>query len=88
LTRLDGAEPRTFARLMACIRIYSRAAELHKSRNPRLVNDPRATRYAQRALRLLREAEELLPEKERETFWQKEVRSDLVLLQLVRTYGR
>jgi tetratricopeptide (TPR) repeat protein len=83
-----GAEPRTFARLMACIRIYSRAAELHKSRNPRLVSDPRATRYAQHALRLLREAEELLPEKERETFWQKEVGSDPVLLQLVRTYRR
>jgi tetratricopeptide (TPR) repeat protein len=82
------AEPRNFARLMACVRIYSRAAELQKSRNPRLVNDPQATRYVRIALRLLREAEELLPEKERETFWQKEVRSDPVLLQLVRTCGR
>src|SRR5262249_18911953 len=80
------AEPRTFARLMDCVRIYSRAAELQKSRNPRLVNDPRTTRYAQLALRLLREAEESLPEKEQETFWQKHVRSDPGLLQLVRTY--
>jgi tetratricopeptide (TPR) repeat protein len=81
------AEPRTLTRLMACIRIFSRAAELQKARNPRLVDDPQATGYAQRALRLLREAKESLPEKERAPFWDKQVRSDPVLLQLVRTYG-
>jgi tetratricopeptide (TPR) repeat protein len=82
------AEQRTLTRLMACVRIYSRAAELQRARNPRFVDDPQATGYAQRALRLLHEAKESLPEKERETFWDKQVRSDPVLLQLVRTYGR
>lgn len=82
------AERRTFTQLMACVRIFSRAAELHKVRNPLLVNDPRAAYYAQRSLRLLHAAEETLPKKERETFWDKYVRSDPGLLQLVRTYGR
>jgi tetratricopeptide (TPR) repeat protein len=82
------AEPRTFTRLMACARIFSRAAELQKARNPRLVNESEIAHYAQRALGLLRAAQESLPEKERETFWRDQVRSDPGLLQLVRTYGR
>jgi tetratricopeptide (TPR) repeat protein len=81
------AEPRTFTRLMACARIYSRAAELQKAQNPRFANDPQTARYAERALRLLREAEELLPQKERQTFWRDHVRSDPGLLQLVRSFG-
>jgi hypothetical protein len=59
----------------------------HEAAQP-LGNNLQAARYAQRAPRLLREAEELLPEKERETFWQDHVRSDPGLLQLVGTYGR
>ena len=82
------AEPRTFPHLMACVRIYGRAAELQKARNLRLGYDPQAAHYAHRALQLLREAEELLPEKERQTFWRDHVRSDPGLLQLVRSYGR
>jgi tetratricopeptide (TPR) repeat protein len=82
------AEQQTIKRLVVCVHIYRRAAELQKARNPRLVDDPQATRYAQRALRLLRDAEESLPEKERETFWRDHVRSDPGLLQLMRTYGR
>ena len=49
-------------------------------------NDTRVRRYAQRALALFREAEELLPAKERETFWRDHVQGDPALLQLVRTY--
>jgi tetratricopeptide (TPR) repeat protein len=82
------AEPRTVERLMACVRIYSRAVELMKAQKSRSGYDLQAARYAQRALRLLREARELLPEKERETFWRDRVRNDPGLLQLVRTYGR
>jgi tetratricopeptide (TPR) repeat protein len=47
------SEPKTFGRLMACARIYSRAAELLKAQ-PQQGNDPQVTRYAQRALALLR----------------------------------
>jgi tetratricopeptide (TPR) repeat protein len=82
------AEPKTFARLMACARIYTRAAELLRARPAPQGNDPRVRRYAQRALELLREAEELLPAKERETFWRDHVQGDPALLQLVRTYDR
>jgi tetratricopeptide (TPR) repeat protein len=82
------AEPKTFARLMACVRIYARAAELLRARPAPQGNDPRVRRYARRALDLLREAEELLPAKERETFWRDYLQGDPALLQLVRTYDR
>jgi tetratricopeptide (TPR) repeat protein len=82
------AEPRTVDRLKACARIYVRAAELQKTQKPRPGNDQQAARYSQRALRLLREAREMLPEKKRETFWRDLERSDPELLQLIRTYSR
>jgi tetratricopeptide (TPR) repeat protein len=82
------AEPKTFARLMACVRIYARAAELLRARPAPQGNDPRVRRYSRRALDLLREAEELLPTKERATFWRDYVQGDPALLQLVRTYDR
>jgi tetratricopeptide (TPR) repeat protein len=82
------SESKTFARLMACVRIYTRAAELLRARPAPQGNDPRVRRYARRALDLLREAEELLPEKERKTFWRDHVQADPALLQLVRTYDR
>jgi tetratricopeptide (TPR) repeat protein len=82
------AERETFQRLKDCARIYGRAAELLKTQRSRPGNDLQSTRYAQRAMRLLREARELLPEKEQETFWHDHVRSDPWLLQLLRTSGR
>jgi tetratricopeptide (TPR) repeat protein len=82
------AEPKTFARLMACVRIYARAAELLRARPAPQGNDPRVRRYARRALDLLREAEELLPAKERGTFWRDYVQKDPALLQLARTFDR
>jgi tetratricopeptide (TPR) repeat protein len=81
-------EARTVERLKACARIYGRAAELQKMQRSRPGSDLQATRYAQRALRLLREAKKMLPEKEQETFWRDHVRNDPVLLQLIRTYDR
>jgi tetratricopeptide (TPR) repeat protein len=82
------AEPRTVDRLKDCARIYVRAAELLKTQKSRPGNDLQAARYSQRALRLLREAREMLPEKKRETFWRDLERSDPELLQLIRTYSR
>ena len=82
------AEPKTFERLMACVRIYTRAAELLKARPAQQGNLPRVRQYAQRVLELLREAEALLPAKQRETFWRDYVQGDPALLQLVRTYDR
>jgi tetratricopeptide (TPR) repeat protein len=82
------AEPRTVERLMVCVRIYGRAVELLKAQKSRQGHDLQAPRHAQRALQLLREARELLPEEEQETFWRDRVRSDPGLLQLWRTYGR
>jgi hypothetical protein len=83
------SEPKTFLRLMSCVRIYTRAAELMKGRSsPRPGNDLDVARCARRVLELLREAEALLPEAKRQTFWRDHVQGDPALLQLVRTYDR
>jgi hypothetical protein len=66
--------PRTVPRLLACARIYARAADVLGA-----ANYPAAARCLKRARELLREAMELLPEKERTTFWRDVVLADPAL---------
>ncbi len=74
--------PWTAPRLMACARIYTRAASVLEA-----AKEPEAARCLQRALGLLREAMALVPEKERRTFWRDGVLTDPALLPLQRTAG-
>jgi tetratricopeptide (TPR) repeat protein len=74
--------PRTVPRLMACARIYTRAAGLLEA-----ANDPEAGRCLRRALKLLREAMELVAEKEQPTVWRDGVLTDPALRPLQRTPG-
>jgi tetratricopeptide (TPR) repeat protein len=83
--------PRTVPRLMACARVYARAAGVLE------VNDPEVARCQGRAVELLRETLARVPdEQKRRELW-REVMADQVLLplqrtpamlQLARTYGR
>jgi tetratricopeptide (TPR) repeat protein len=66
--------PRTVPRLLACARIYARAADVLGA-----ANYPAAARCLKRARELLREAMESLPEKERTTFWRDVVLADPAL---------
>jgi hypothetical protein len=75
----------TSRRLMACVHIYTRAAGLLEAAPRRPADDPPAARYRLRALGLLRQALELVPEKERATFWRERVLGDPVLKPLQRT---
>jgi tetratricopeptide (TPR) repeat protein len=77
--------PPTSRRLMACVHIYTRAAGLREATPGRSADDTEATGYRQRALGLLRQALELVPEKERATFWRERVLGDPVLQPLQRT---
>jgi tetratricopeptide (TPR) repeat protein len=75
----------TSRRLMACVHIYTRAAGLLEAAPRRPADDPPAARYRLRALGLLHQAVELVPEKERATFWRERVLGDPVLKPLQRT---
>jgi len=74
--------PWTAPRLMACARIYTRAAGVLEA-----AKDPEAGHCLRRALELLREAMALVPANERPTFWRDGVLTDPVLLPLQRTPG-
>jgi tetratricopeptide (TPR) repeat protein len=81
------AKPRTSHRLLACARIYTRAAGLLEAAARRPADDREVTRYLRRALGLLRQAIELVPVKERPKFWRDGVLADPVMLPLQRTPG-
>ncbi len=90
-------EPRTVPRLMACARIYARAAAVMDAASRSRAGQPEADRCRQRALALLREAIKMVPETERLAFWRDGVLAEPVLLslrsppgmtELGRVYGR
>jgi tetratricopeptide (TPR) repeat protein len=82
------AERTNADRLIACARIYTRAADLLEPTPRRWPLDSKAERYRQRALDLLRQARALVPQQERPAFWHDRVLRDPALLPLQRVYDR
>jgi tetratricopeptide (TPR) repeat protein len=82
------SEARTSQRLIACARIYTRAAGVLEPTPRRWPLDTQAERYRQRALELLRQAKALVPEKKQPAFWRDSVLGDPALQPLLRIYGR
>jgi tetratricopeptide (TPR) repeat protein len=83
-------------RTMAAVRTYARAASILEARE-RGATDPDVGRCRARAVALLGQALELVPEKERRAFWYRGVLADPVLgplrgtpgmIELARTYAR
>jgi hypothetical protein len=83
-------------RVMAAARTYARAANILEARE-RVAIDPEAARCRARAVALLGQALELVPEKDRRDFWYRGVLADPVLgllrgtpgmIELARIYAR
>jgi tetratricopeptide (TPR) repeat protein/tRNA A-37 threonylcarbamoyl transferase component Bud32 len=73
-------------RTMAAVRTYARAANILEARE-RVAIDPEVARCRARAVALLGQALELVPEKERTAFWHRGVLADPVLGSLRHTPG-
>jgi tetratricopeptide (TPR) repeat protein len=70
---------RTTHQLLTSVRIYTRAASLLEATPQRPSNVPEAAQYLHRALTLLRETMDSVPQTERGTFWRERVLGDPVL---------